>query len=553
MQPDAIQVIEQGGPPPANGALMSVGGKAFNLLKLAAIGFPVPPGFVLPTSMCSRWIAGEAPSPDAFRTLISGAVERLERASGLGFGDPRKPLLVSVRSGAPASMPGMLDTVLNVGLTHATLPGLIALTGNPRLAWDCYLRLIECYAETVQGLALAPFSEAAAKALAAAGADSLAELDTLSLRGLVSRHLEIFEDAAGEAFPDDPYKQLRHAVDAVFRSWDSERAKTYRRINKLEGLPGTAVTVQRMVYGNAGPRSGAGVGFTRNPATGEKRLYLDFAFDAQGEDVVAGRRPLAPPAELARLLPEVSGSLTLASARLERAFCDAQDFEFTVEEGQLFLLQTRDAKRSAWACLKIAVDMAREGVIAPDEALRRLKGLDLSTIVRRRVTGVHGDAIARGMAAGIGVATGIVALSVAQARASAAQGCKVILVRGGITTDDIDGIALAGGVLTAHGGRTSHAAVVARELGKVAIVGCRDLQISGDEASCMIGGKHFVNGDEITLDGETGRIYAGAVEVSEERPQDELAQVAAWSSGAGSAADAPISVIEAKDHPAESS
>jgi pyruvate,orthophosphate dikinase len=534
LQRDGIQMIEPGGVPPAEGALAAVVGKAFNLMKLAALSLPVPQGFVLPTSMCARWIASGPPSLEEFRGLAAGPLDRLQHLSGLGFGDPHKPLLVSVRSGAPVSMPGMLDTVLDVGLTSTTLPGLIALTGNPRLAWDCRLRLVESYAKTVHGLDLTPFDEARARATAAADASGSADLDTLSLRGLVLQYLDMFEDHAGEPFPDDPVKQLLGAVDAVFRSWDSERAKSYRRINSLTGLPGTAVTVQRMVYGNAGPGSGAGVGFTRDPATGEKRLYLDFAFDAQGEDVVSGRRRLTPTTELSRLMPEASQVLERVAARLEQAFGDAQDFEFTIEEGQLFLLQTRDAKRSAWARLKIAVDLVREGLIRPEEALRRLEGLDLSLIVRRRVVGQLGDPIATGVPAGIGVVTGAIAMSIESARVQAANGPGVILVRNDIATDDIEGIVCSDGVLTAQGGRTSHAAVVARELGKVAIVGCVDLQVSDDEKSCVIAGHRFENGARITLDGETGRIYVGAVEVAEERPDEELKQAEAWRAIAGS-------------------
>jgi pyruvate,orthophosphate dikinase len=525
---DGIKIIEPGEGPPADGALMAVGGKAFNLLKLAAMGFPVPPGFVLPTSMCAGWIADGPPDADAFRALIGAPLDRLERAAGAGFGDAKRPLLVSVRSGAPASMPGMLDTVLDIGLTRATTPGLVAQTGNPRMAWDCYLRLIESYAATVHGLTAAAFADANAKAMAQTGAASPAELDTLALRDLVEHYLDAFERATGDAFPDDPFEQLLNAVSAVFRSWDSQRAKSYRRINKLDGLPGTAVTVQRMVYGNAGPKSGAGVGFTRDPATGDKQLYLDFAFDAQGEDVVSGRRRLTPAGELARVLPEVKHALERIAAKLEQVFRDAQDFEFTVEEGALFLLQTREAKRSAWARLKIAVDLVHEGLIDPAEALRRLDGLDLSTLTRRRVVDGLGEAIAQGVPAGIGVASGTIALTIEAARARAAEGQSVILVRNDIATDDIDGIASAEGVLTARGGRTSHAAVVARELGKVAIVGCHALRIAPNEKSCTIAGHAFEDGARITLDGETGRIYAGGVEVTEEQPLKELAQIEAW-------------------------
>lgn len=518
---------------------MLVGGKAFNLLKLAALGFPVPPGFVLPTSLCADWLSDVPPSSDAFRTLVAGPLDRLERASELGFGDPRRPLVVSVRSGAPISMPGMLNTVLDVGLTRATLPGFVGLTGNPRLAWDCYLRLIESYAENVQGLDRASFTGALDKAMAKAGATSKSDLCTLALRDLAAEYVDIFEAAAGKAFPDDPHQQLFAAVDAVFRSWNAAPAKSYRRLNALEGLPGTAVTVQRMVFGNAGPRSGAGVGFTRDPATGEKRLYVDFAFDAQGEDVVSGRRRLAPTAVLPRLMPEVDRALETLAHRLEQTFRDAQDFEFTVEEGELFLLQTRDAKRSAWAQLKVAVAMAREGLISPEEALQRLNSLDLSALIRRSVIGGTNRIVAHGTPAGPGVATGSIAFSVEAACARAARGERVILVRRDIATEDIDGIASATGVLTMCGGRTSHAAVVARELGKTAIVGCGSLQIANDETHCVIDGHLFKNGAEITLDGETGAIHVGAVEVRETRPDDELAQIETWKTQVSAASRAP--------------
>jgi pyruvate,orthophosphate dikinase len=529
-------MIEPGGLPPADTALTAVGGKAFNLLKLAAWGFPVPPGFVMPTTMCAGWIKGGAPSKDAFRTMVAGPLEQLEKACGIGFGDPRKPLLLSVRSGAAVSMPGMLDTVLDIGLTRHTLPGIIAVTGNPHLAWDCYLRLIESYAATVQNIALAPFEDLVARAVLAAGAKTRGQLATPDLRDLAAAYLDHFKEAAGAPFPDDPFEQLHHAVAAVFRSWDSERAKSYRRMKGLEGLAGTAVTVQRMVYGNAGPRSGAGVGFTRDPATGEKRLYLDFAFDAQGEDVVSGRTRLTPAAELARLLPEAARALASTGTRLEQKFRDAQDFEFTIEEGQLYLLQTRDAKRSSWARLKIAVDLVNEGLIDCEEGLRRLEGLDLAALTRRRVAGGKADLLAKGVPAGIGVATGAIVFSIESAKELAAQGRKIILVRKEIDTKDIDAIALAEGVLTTRGGRTSHAAVVARELGKVAIVGCDGLQLSADAAGCTIGGRSLETGARITLDGEGGGVYAGMVEVREEKPVQELASVAEWKSRSKAAA-----------------
>lgn len=520
---DHIQIIERSALPPALGAEADLGNKAFNLLKLAAAGFPVPPAFVLPTGWCRDW----AHNRSDFKALVSGPMERLERASGLGFGELRRPLLVSVRSGAPVSMPGMLDTVLNIGLTRATLPGLAALTGNPHLAWDCYARLIESYATVAAGLDGKAFAQARGNALQAAGAKSLAELDTLSVRSLAEAYLSLYRDQAGEAFPDNPMLQLRSAVDAVFGSWDSERARSYRRIHGIGDVAGTAVTVQRMVYGNSGPCSGAGVAFTRDPSTGAAGLYLDFAFNAQGEDVVSGRRAIVDSQHLDRLPPGTIQALEVIASRLEKTFLDAQDFEFTIQEGELFLLQTRDAKPSLWARLKIAVDLVQEGLITPDEALARLKGLDLSRIVRQRVAEGGRMPIGRGIPAGPGVASGAIALSAEGAR-SEGRTRKVILVRADIVTSDIEGIAACQGILTARGGRTSHAAVVARELGKTAIVGCEGLRLAEDGASCAIGGRQFRAGAEITLDGETGSIYDGIVAFKEERPEAELAQVARW-------------------------
>ena len=527
MQPEGILMIERGGIPPSEDLKSRAGGKAFNLLKLAALGFPVPAGFVLPTTMCRRWVDGERPAMAQFKTAYGGTMERLERASGLRFGDFRKPLLVSVRSGAPVSMPGMLDTILNVGLTQSTIPGFIALTGNPRLAWDCYRRLIVSYTESVHGGDVAGFDEAASEMLSAAGATALAELDTLALRTLAQRTLSVFRDLTGSHFPDDPHMQLVNAIDAVFRSWNSERAKTYRRINGLSDLPGTAVTVQCMVFGNAGADSGAGVGFTRDPATGEKKVYIDFAFDAQGEDVVSGRKRVCTGSELRRFLPQISESLEDVAAKLERIFGYAQDFEFTVSEGQLYLLQTRDAKCSDWARLKIAVDLVREGLLSPDSACRRLDGLDPGKLVRKRIATADRP-IASGMPAGLGVASGMISLTVKDACAAAQRGENAILLRHDISTGDIEGMVAASGILTARGGRTSHAAVVARELGKVAIVGCRDLHIAPDEQSCTINGVSFHPGDLLTLDGETGAVYRGEIPIVAETPDEELAKFKSW-------------------------
>jgi pyruvate,orthophosphate dikinase len=539
-----ILSIDRDTPAPAETLLPIVGNKAFNLMRLAALGLPVPPGFVLSTDFCRAFIAAGYRLPAKMPELLAKEIRRVERASGLLFGDRHRPLLVSVRSGAAASMPGMMDTLLNIGLSDRTLPGFIGLTGNPRLAWDCYRRLIQSFAETVQGVAAAPFDAATAAALGHAGATSVSELDTLALRELVRSLLEVYADEAGGPFPQAPSEQLEAAVEAVFLSWKSPRAVEYRRLNGLDGLAGTAVTVQRMVFGNAGGRSGAGVGFTRDPATGEKRLYLDFAANAQGEDVVSGRYGLTRADGLERLMPPNYGELREVVRRLETAFLDVQDFEFTIENGKLFLLQTRRAKRTPWAALRIAIDLAEEGLIAPDRALAQLTAIDLDKLVRRRVR-IGETPLARGVPASLGVASGPIALSSAAAEAFAKDGKTPILVREDTVTADIAGMAVAAGILTARGGRTSHAAVVARQLDKVCLVGCEALTVAGDEQSCRIAGDTLQQGDIVTLDGESGAIYRGEIAAIEERPIAALAKIAAWRAAKAEASQA-LAVAETR-------
>jgi pyruvate,orthophosphate dikinase len=536
--------IDRDTPAPAETLLPAVGNKAFNLMRLAALGLPVPPGFVLSTDFCRGFIAAGYRLPAKLPELLAKEIRRVERASGLLFGDRHRPLLVSVRSGAAASMPGMMDTLLNIGLSDRTLPGFIGLTGNPRLAWDCYRRLIQSFAETVQGVAAAPFDAAVAAALGHAGAASPSELDTLALRDLVRALLEVYADEVGEPFPQAPFEQLEAAVEAVFLSWESPRAVEYRRLNGLDGLAGTAVTVQRMVFGNAGGRSGAGVGFTRDPATGEKRLYLDFAANAQGEDVVSGRCGLTRADGLERLMPPIYGELHEVVRRLETAFLDVQDFEFTIEDGRLFLLQTRRAKRTPWAALRIAIDLVEEGLIAPDQALAQLAAIDLDKLARRRVR--SGEApLARGVPASLGVASGPIALSSAAAEAFAKDGRAPILVREDTATADIAGMAVAAGILTARGGRTSHAAVVARQLDKVCLVGCEALTVAADGRSCRIAGQPLHEGDIVTLDGESGAVYRGEIATVEERPSAALAKIAAWRAAKAEAGEA-LPVAEAR-------
>ena len=519
-----VHFIGAGAGLPPGGA-ESVGGKAFNLARMADAGLPVPPAFVLPTCWCRALRDGSAGEAAVAAALDEG-IARLEAATGLGFGGGRRPLLVSVRSGAAVSMPGMMETVLDVGLNPAGVEGLLRLTGNPRLAWDSWRRLLQGYAEVVQGLPVAPFDELLAAALAGSEVDSERELDHRALRALAMAMLERFRALAGRPFPAEPRAQLLAATLAVFRSWEAPKAATYRRLRGLDGDAGTAVTVQAMVFGNAGGASGAGVGFTRDPATGQPGLYVDFVFNGQGEDVVAGRRATDGGARLRRMLPGVYAQLEAMCRTLEGLFGDAQDFEYTLQSGVLWLLQTRAAKRTPWAALRIAVDMVQEGLLSPAEARRLLDGVDVATLVRTRFAD-PGPVLARAQVAGVGVASGRIALDSAAAARLAVSG-PVILVRQDTVTEDIAGMASAAGILTATGGRTSHAAVVARQLGRVCLVACPELSIDLARRTCCIGGREFAEGEPISLDGNEGTVHAGLQAAVAESPTRELAAIAAW-------------------------
>jgi pyruvate, orthophosphate dikinase len=513
------------GAAPAKGGAPEVGNKAWNLMRMVRADLPVPPAFVLPTGWCRRTQAADEPM--LRRTLAEG-VARLETATGLAFGAARRPLLVSVRSGAAVSMPGMMETVLDVGLNAETVEGLIHLTGNPRLAWDSYRRLVQGYAEVVANLPTAPFDLLVAAALERAEAESERELDHRDLRALTLAMLDCYRTLVGSAFPAEPQDQLAAATSAVFRSWDAPKAASYRRLNGISDEAGTAVTVQTMVYGNAGGRSGAGVGFTRNPATGARELYFDFQFDAQGEDVVAGRQKLRDNERLRLVLPAVWARLNDICHELEVLFGDAQDFEFTVQSGVLFLLQTRRAKRTDWAALAIAVDMVEEGVLTPAEALAGLHGIDLDAVVRTSFALPVPETLAVAQVASMGVATGAIALDPDAVKRLSAAGTPAILVRRDTVTADIEGMSLAAGILTASGGRTSHAAVVARQLGKVCLVACPGLDIDLDHRQCRIGGKLLAEGDFLSLNGNTGAVHLGRLAPLTERPERALAAIAVW-------------------------
>ncbi|MGA7179870.1 MAG: PEP/pyruvate-binding domain-containing protein [Thiobacillaceae bacterium] len=500
-----------------------VGFKAHNLMRMAAMGLPVPQGFVLATNWCSAVQRGNGVRPPLLGALQSG-VRNLERATGLGFGSARRPLLVSVRSGAPVSMPGMMETVLNVGLNEVSLTGLLRLTGEHRLVWDSYRRLIQAFAEIVAGVPAAPFEAALDATLRRTGADIARQLDFRALRDLARAYLELYRDHTGHDFPQDPYEQLAAATHAVFASWMSDKAVEYRRLNTLPDELGTAVTIQRMVFGNSGGNSGAGVGFTRDPSTGENRPYLDWLAQAQGEDIVSGRRRVTSENNVPDWLLQKLASI---SESLEKAFQDAQEFEFTVENGELFMLQTRTAKRTALATLRMAVEMVDSGLVTSATALERLSTIDIDQIAIRRVKSTR-PPLGQAIPAGTGVAQGPAAFSVKAAQEFAQHGTPAILVRNDVATGDIAGIAVVSGVLTATGGRTSHAAVVARQMGKVCLVGCANLVIDEKAKRARLGDTVILEGDPLCLDGDAGTIYADSPKITSERPEGLIARVKGW-------------------------
>ena len=509
----------------APGGVAEVGNKAWNLMLMARAGLPTPPAFVLPTAWCKR----NHPADElALRKALAAGMTALDSATGLSFGGARNPLLVSVRSGASVSMPGMMETVLDIGINRNTVESLIRMTGNPRLAWDCFRRCVQGYAVVVAGLPAAPFDMLVARALVDADVASEPELDHRSLKSLTLAMLDSYQTLQGSPFPDDPHEQLFHATLAVFATWDAPKAVSYRRLNGISNDGGTAVTIQMMVYGNAGGSSGAGVGFTRDPATGAPDLYYDFIFNAQGDDVVGGRQALDDTSRLQRLMPLIWSRLGEIRGVLESVFRDAQDFEFTVQSAILYLLQTRRAKRTDWAAVMMAVGLAEEGVVTPTEALATLDKVDLAGVVRTHFMEPLPPALIVAVGASLGVASGAIALDVAAAKRMSASGGSVVLVREDMATTDIEGIALAVGILTGKGGRTSHAAVVARQLGRVCLVGCPDLVIDLKRRQAKIGASVVKEGEMVSLAGDTGAIYPGSLTITSERPEAALATIANW-------------------------
>ena len=484
----------------------SMGSKAFNLLRMTKIGLPVPPALVIGTHY--------TPFPDAcLDAVLSLGLAALQEAAGLTFGDARHPLIVSVRSGAPVSMPGMMETLLNIGLCDKTLPGLLRQTGNPRLVWDAYRRVIASYGEVVAGLPAAVFEDEINRVTQG---DDERQLDFKQLRDLTHQFLSLYQQHAGVAFPQDVNVQLAGAIRAVFASWHAEKAQVYRQLNRIDSAMGTAVTIQRMVFGNAGSHSGAGVGFTRDPVTGERQMWVDFLANAQGEDVVSGRRNAHGHQLLASVAPDAWHKLEESAHALEQEWTDMQDIEFTVQDGMLYVLQTRSGKRTPMAAARIALDLMDEGLIDPATALQRTEGLneeDLGTM--RLASPLHPQSeaspLARAVSASQGVVSGEIALDGERVASRVGEGVTVILVRQDAETNDISALEQAAGLLTQRGARTSHAAVVERQLGKVCVVGCDTLRIDLAARTVCLGEVVLAEGEVITVDGNDGAIYRGTV------------------------------------------
>jgi len=518
-----------------------LGGKGANLDGMAAIGLPVPPGFTITTEMCALYYAQGQSFPDNVRAEVAQGIAHIEAVTGKCFGDPTNPLLVSVRSGARVSMPGMMDTVLNLGLNDATVAGLAEISGDARFAWDSYRRFIQMYSDVVLGLDHGSFEEALEIAKEDRGIFLDTEMAAEDWQALVADFKGLVEKQWGKPFPQDVQDQLWGAVGAVFGSWESERAKVYRRLNGIPGDWGTAVNVQAMVFGNMGDASATGVAFTRDPATGENAYYGEFLINAQGEDVVAGirtpqyltkaarERANAKPLSMEEAMPEVYGELANVFHILETHYRDMQDIEFTVERGTLWMLQTRSGKRTAKAALKIAVDMANDGLITRDEAIVRVEPGALDQLLHPTLDPkAKRDVLTKGLPASPGAASGKIVFDAESAEKAAADGQSVILVRVETSPEDIHGMHAAKGILTARGGMTSHAAVVARGMGRPCVSGAGGIVIDGKSKLLRVGNRELHEGDILTLDGATGEVMSGAVDTVQPELAGDFGTLMAW-------------------------
>jgi len=535
-----------------------LGGKGANLAEMASIGLPVPPGFTITTEVCDYYSRHDGRYPQGLKKQVEAHLDRLQKATGKTFGLGENPLLVSVRSGAAVSMPGMMDTVLNLGLNDQTLPAVIALTGNERFARDAYRRFMQMFGDVVLGMEHEHFEEALQAVKDRRGADLDTDLDADGLQEVCEAYKEVYE-RNGQTFPQDAREQLWDAIAAVFGSWDNPRAIKYRQIHDIRGLKGTAVNVQTMVFGNMGEDSGTGVAFTRDPATGKNAFYGEFLMNAQGEDVVAGIRTPKPIKELRKINREAYEQLTDIREKLEQHYRDMQDVEFTIERGTLWMLQTRTGKRTAAAATKIAADMAKEGLIDEREAVLRIDPKTIDQLLHPRFDpDAEKDVqpIAKGLPASPGAAAGQLVFTADDAEAWAEEGKPVVLARVETSPEDVGGLHVAEGVLTTRGGMTSHAAVVARGMGKCCVAGCGDASIDYQAKTLTAGGTTLAEGDWISLNGSTGQVYGERLPTVEPKLTGPFAQIMKWADayrtlGVRTNADTPRDTATAVDFGAE--
>ncbi|MDO4332234.1 MAG: pyruvate, phosphate dikinase [Eubacteriales bacterium] len=508
-----------------------LGGKGANLAEMTNLGLPIPQGFTVTTEACTDYYNNGRAISEEIQGQIFDALAILEEQQGKKFGDTENPLLVSVRSGARASMPGMMDTILNLGLTDVSVEGFAKKTGNPRFAYDSYRRFIQMFSDVVMEVPKSLFERVLDDIKDSKGVHFDTELTADDLKEVIVRFKQIYKDKMGEDFPQEPRVQLMEAVKAVFRSWDNERAIVYRRMNDIPGDWGTAVNVQAMVFGNMGNTSGTGVAFTRNPSTGAKGIYGEYLINAQGEDVVAGIRTPQPITRLEEDLPECYKQFIEIANKLENHYRDMQDMEFTIEDGKLFFLQTRNGKRTAPAALQIACDLVDEGMITPEEAVLRIEAKSLDQLLHPTFDAdalKAGTVIGQALPASPGAAAGKVYFTAEEAKEAHERGERVVLVRLETSPEDIEGMHAAEGILTVRGGMTSHAAVVARGMGTACISGCGDIIINEEAKFFSLGGKTYHEGDYISLDGSTGKIYDGDIRTEEASISGNFGRIMAW-------------------------
>jgi len=534
-----------------------LGGKGAGLAEMTSIGIPVPPGFTITTEACIEYYNNGKKYPDGLWDQARAALATLEEAMDKKFGDVENPLLVSVRSGARVSMPGMMDTVLNLGLTDETVKGLEKSSGNARFAYDSYRRFIQMFSDVVLGIPHHKFEHILSDVKKAKGVEEDTQLSPDDMKDVVEQFKGLVSKELGSPFPQDPMLQLEYAVNAVFDSWNNQRAKTYRKINKMSDAWGTAVNVQSMVFGNMGDDCGTGVAFTRDPSTGEKVFFGEYLVNAQGEDVVAGIRTPQPIATLAEAMPDSFKQLEEVYQKLERHYKDVQDIEFTIERGVLYMLQTRSGKRTAKAAVKIAFDMFNEGLIDKKTAVLRLQPDQIDQLLHPMIdTSIKYDILAKGLPASPGAAVGKAVFTAEDAESAAEAGESVILVRAETSPEDIGGMHAAKGILTATGGMTSHAAVVARGMGKCCVAGCGAVKIDEKAKKCTIGSCDVAEGDVITINGSTGEVIKGAAKLIEPELSGEFAQILEWADefrtlGVRTNADTPADSKIARDFGAE--